>query len=156
MSLCGSARKRLKDLIVQPYSFPTGKINNVTEASGHCTGLTTPFHSRVKFSLGADLGSASPPPILTTSGENAKLTQEQHLGANFPPPPNTHTHTPGNGCIVFVCPQTFFRFAFIGIFFFISSSSKRNSSSSSLIPRRKLLASSFCWSFQLLSMNFNA
>uniref|UniRef100_A0A8C7INV2 Cysteine and glycine-rich protein 2 n=1 Tax=Oncorhynchus kisutch TaxID=8019 RepID=A0A8C7INV2_ONCKI len=38
----------------------------------------------VEFPLGTDLGSASPPPILTISGGNAKLTQDQHLGATSP------------------------------------------------------------------------
>ena len=38
----------------------------------------------LKFVLATDLGSASLPLILTISGENAKLTQDQHPGATAP------------------------------------------------------------------------
>jgi hypothetical protein len=47
--------------------------------------LLTEGGSGVKFRLGTDLGSVSTSPIrLTIGGENAKLTQDQHLGATSP------------------------------------------------------------------------
>ena len=56
----------------------------------------TPGWDDTVFALGTDLGSSSPPIILTISGRNAKLTQGQRLGATSPLLPSGATAVIGS------------------------------------------------------------
>lgn len=59
------------------------RVQSTSRVVWCCRALHIFSTLRVKVPLGTDLGSASPIPIITLniSGGNAKVTQDQHLGA---------------------------------------------------------------------------